>query len=463
MSKPSIPESKTNNANQKETKKAKGKTFKEIVNEEKANKTKKKNKDKETETVVFPEVLAPHKQIIENVKKEKVANVYKEIDLDVEKNVSLHTDKKEVIPEVTVKNLLNQKNDMAIHTLVNFKQQNPKLNKVTVNMEAKSEKIGPDIKSGQKKATKVDFGQAMKKSQETVDKQITNEIKTMVNEKKTSLEMPLKPQELGKVKLDLKSDDGVLTAKIVAENGQGLSVVNTNFKNIKESLKEQGIKLEKVELSVKTDKSLEKINIPKKNDGNIKVEEKPRFESEVKDKLKDLSELKFSDNKDQENTNIFKMESSIKQTDALRSKTSFSENIMKTPENQLVEKMKVMIEGKQKSLELHLKPEHLGKVRINLHSHEGIVTARVVAEHGQTANLLNSNIQQIRDTLEQQGINLQNFSVDVGNGEQRNFSGNESEKRSFSKASNDSLIIESNSLEDESNNQHLNNELNILA
>jgi len=94
---------------------------------------------------------------------------------------------------------------------------------------------------------------------------------------------------------------------------------------------------------------------------------------------------------------------------------------------QMITKIKAGISGnKQSSLEISLKPEYLGKVKIQLHSTDGMVSIRVIADNGETANLLNSNLQYIRDNIEQQGIKLQHLGVGLENHqEQGSYSGND--------------------------------------
>jgi len=94
---------------------------------------------------------------------------------------------------------------------------------------------------------------------------------------------------------------------------------------------------------------------------------------------------------------------------------------------QMITKIKAGISGnKQSSLEISLKPEHLGKVKIQLHSTDGMVSIRVIADNREAANLLNSNLQYIRDNIEQQGIKLQHLGVGLENHqEQGSYSGND--------------------------------------
>ncbi|MDK2985133.1 MAG: flagellar hook-length control protein FliK [Clostridia bacterium] len=123
---------------------------------------------------------------------------------------------------------------------------------------------------------------------------------------------------------------------------------------------------------------------------------------------------------------------------------------------QMVQKMKLMVGNKQSSLEIHLKPEHLGKVKIQLHSHEGTITARIITDNGQTANLLNSSMHQIKENLEQQGIKLQHFGVDVGSqgqGENPGYDGRGNEKGGYSStvkavSSESDIMMDTNKVEE---------------
>lgn len=102
---------------------------------------------------------------------------------------------------------------------------------------------------------------------------------------------------------------------------------------------------------------------------------------------------------------------------------------------QIIDKFKILIDGKNKSLEVHLTPASLGKVQIALQSIDGIVTARIVAENMRTAGLLDTNMQQIKDNLESQGIKVDDFEVNTGRQEQSDFTGREDQKdnkRNFS-------------------------------
>lgn len=89
----------------------------------------------------------------------------------------------------------------------------------------------------------------------------------------------------------------------------------------------------------------------------------------------------------------------------------------------LVNKMVQQVNVAPGSLEVSLKPEYLGKVSILVKSLEGVVTVNVIAHNTEAMHLLNSNLHNIKNSLEQQGINVQQMDVNLANqGRQENHS-----------------------------------------
>ncbi|HWQ75910.1 MAG TPA: flagellar hook-length control protein FliK [Syntrophomonas sp.] len=71
------------------------------------------------------------------------------------------------------------------------------------------------------------------------------------------------------------------------------------------------------------------------------------------------------------------------------------------------------------SLEISLKPEYLGKLKLQLLSHEGSLSVNIVAHTGETLNLINANLHYIKDSLDQQGIKLTDMNVNLANQERQ--------------------------------------------
>lgn len=84
-----------------------------------------------------------------------------------------------------------------------------------------------------------------------VAEQILEKIRVSVTAETTSMEIVLTPEELGKVNLTVSSEqDGALKAKFVTENEIAKEAIECNLIQFKEMLKEQGLKVETIEVMV---------------------------------------------------------------------------------------------------------------------------------------------------------------------------------------------------------------------
>jgi len=81
--------------------------------------------------------------------------------------------------------------------------------------------------------------------------------------------------------------------------------------------------------------------------------------------------------------------------------------------NQVVEKAQVLLTGDKSEMVIHLKPDHLGKLTLKIVTENGMVTARIVAENKQVKHVLESNMLLLKESLEKQGMVVQDFSVSV--------------------------------------------------
>jgi len=61
-----------------------------------------------------------------------------------------------------------------------------------------------------------------------------------------------------------------------------------------------------------------------------------------------------------------------------------------------------------------LKPETLGKLTLKVVTENGIVIAKFAAESQQVKEIIEANMQQLKDSLQNQGLSIQGFSVSVG-------------------------------------------------
>ncbi len=81
--------------------------------------------------------------------------------------------------------------------------------------------------------------------------------------------------------------------------------------------------------------------------------------------------------------------------------------------NQVIEKAKVVLSPDKSEMLMDLKPDSLGKLSLKVVTENGIVMAKFVADSQQVREILESNLQLLKDSLEKQGMNVQGFSVSV--------------------------------------------------
>lgn len=80
--------------------------------------------------------------------------------------------------------------------------------------------------------------------------QLLERVRVVVSPETTSLEIQLTPEHLGKVGLTLSEQDGVLKAKFFTENELAKQAIETNLIQFKETLNEQGLRVESIEVMV---------------------------------------------------------------------------------------------------------------------------------------------------------------------------------------------------------------------
>lgn len=91
-------------------------------------------------------------------------------------------------------------------------------------------------------------------------------------------------------------------------------------------------------------------------------------------------------------------------------RTSSKEDLFK----QIIENSMAFNNQDSSEIRIHLKPDSLGKLTISLIMEEGKMTARFVAENQAVKETIESNFSELRDALNQKGLNIQNLSVSVG-------------------------------------------------
>jgi len=83
-----------------------------------------------------------------------------------------------------------------------------------------------------------------------VVEQIVDEIKTTIKLDTSSIEMQLNPEHLGKVSINIATENDVVKAKIVVTDRQVEQIVKANLEILRENLNNQGLKVEDLEVTI---------------------------------------------------------------------------------------------------------------------------------------------------------------------------------------------------------------------
>lgn len=92
---------------------------------------------------------------------------------------------------------------------------------------------------------------------------------------------------------------------------------------------------------------------------------------------------------------------------------NFERHIGREIVNQVVEKAHLFLGKDRAALRLQLKPEFLGHLDLTISVEKGVVHAHFRAENAAVAGLIEGRLQELRHSLEQQGISWQQLSVSV--------------------------------------------------
>lgn len=82
-----------------------------------------------------------------------------------------------------------------------------------------------------------------------------------------------------------------------------------------------------------------------------------------------------------------------------------------------IARMGIAIQNKVARARIQLNPPELGRVDMELRVESGVLNARVRVEHGWVKETIESNLKTLRDSLQEQGITVESFTVDVKTGD----------------------------------------------
>lgn len=165
------------------------------------------------------------------------------------------------------------------------------------------------------------------------------------------------------------------------------------------------------------------------NLSNINMSSQPQAAlSDIADDLKvEISEIKISSADEKSGTKNFDFNNSnFSNLNSHITKLSLNKNVnfAKTLNNVQTQEQSVLNQVKDatlknlpktgtSSINIILKPESIGKVNVNLISNNGVVSAQFTAESRQAADILNKNIDILKQNLSEQGVKIAEISVKV--------------------------------------------------
>lgn len=227
------------------------------INPEELKKTEAKINDQQIKQTQKPEILASEEVL------NKLNNQIKQTQIETLKPVSEklaetinNQDAKPVITNVEInnssskmtsddKNQNQKQNQQELKTNINQ-------NQTTLPNEDNLQKI--DLQ----KTSQFDKILNTKQTQ-TLENSVLNQLKDKISSDsagKSQVNIILKPENLGKVNINLVSQNGVLTAQITAENHQVKDILNKGLEILRQNMAEQGINVGKMVVNVQEPNSL---------------------------------------------------------------------------------------------------------------------------------------------------------------------------------------------------------------
>lgn len=198
---------------------------------------------------------------------------------------------------------------------------------------------------------------------------------------------------------------------VKAVSAQDAEAVPGDQKNYTVTVERDG---EAVEINVKADGS-------NKEESSELISEKAEVsENEKSDSPKDGSSQRDSSSRGSNIYNNVLLESLLNRSDttavadaafesAMTSQTANTQDIM----NQIMDYMKVQIKTDMTQMEIQLHPASLGTLNINITSKDGVITAQFLTQNEAVKAAIESQIVQLRNNFEEQGLKVEAVEVTV--------------------------------------------------
>lgn len=205
-----------------------------------------------------------------------------------------------------------------------------------------------------------------------------------------------------------KQNDEIRVEAAGAENNTLKKGPSTKAETVEEAVNEE----EKAALEGKTEKVTVESKENRKQDTNSGTEKENSKEVHMAASTKqnkpvneDITAIRLKQTAIEDNT-----ETISNQTDAPKIQTVSRTEII----NQIVKKAEIILTDTQSEMRLQLEPENLGKLTLKIAVERGLITAKFTAESYEVKQVIESSFNELKDMLQEKGLEVQNFSVSVG-------------------------------------------------
>jgi len=184
------------------------------------------------------------KQIVQEVKTQDKTN------LDIEKTVKPNQQPAINIESSKISEKQSENKENKKESNLNSKNESQlKDSKIDISVQLFSNE-GATTKVGLEKTTQFDSILQSREAKQNITNlvmdQISNKITGEMSIDKSNITISLKPENLGKVEINLVSEKGVLTAQITTENAQVKDIINNSIENLRQNLIDQGVVVDKL-------------------------------------------------------------------------------------------------------------------------------------------------------------------------------------------------------------------------
>lgn len=243
----------------------------------------------------------------------------------------------------------------------------------------------------------------------------------------------IEDRSLGKQTVDTSSLTGVQTANEPVKEMSVGSFDTGTYRTI--------LKLEKKEMvgeeNVQSAENLQNLKIPNNTDPAVAINISDS-QIEIEESIPVLPATGINQSTNQTTSIETRLSSALQRTT--------DDNVM----NQLTSKMQHLVRSGETEIRIQLRPESLGEVKLAIRMEGDIVAARIQVENQQVKQIVESNLQSLRDALSEQNLQAGSFEVNVGNGWGRQPdqpSGDHAHKSNTDDLDNNSGSVEENSVQ----------------